>query len=90
MSLKGRVREFGAVSSSHWMGLDSAGPPLTQAMSAVPWTPVVGALLALWLNDRNGAETVSWASPGERPDTLPMPRSQLCADARGRRHRRRG
>ena len=39
----GRQREFGAVGSSHWGGLDGADPAQTLAMSAVPRIPVVGA-----------------------------------------------
>ena len=30
----------------------------------------LGPLLAWRLNDRNVPETVSWATPGDRPDTL--------------------
>jgi hypothetical protein len=42
MPALGRVREFGAMSSSHWIVQSGAGSALQLAMSAVPWKPVVG------------------------------------------------
>jgi len=71
MSAVGRQREFDAVNSSHWTGPGRCRPGAdTGYVCSTLDTGRSWPLLAWRLNDRNVPETVSWATPGDRPDTL--------------------
>ena len=79
---EGRLR-VASVSSAPWAAV--IGADLTVLTPRRRWLCLqylgyqsLGPLLEWRLNDRNVAETVSWATPGDRPDTLhcchPSPR----------------
>ena len=70
-----RLDWVASVSSAPWAAV--IGADLTVLTPRRRWLCLqylgyqsLGPLLEWRLNDRNVAETVSWATPGDRPDTL--------------------
>ena len=77
----GRQREFDAVNSSHWTGTGRCRPGAdTGYVCSTLDTGRSGPRLAWRFNDRNVPETVSWANPGDRPDTLHNSHPDVCSE----------